>query len=670
MARRRLFSYPLSLALVVATLVSITGGWIAWWNYRAGLDNTRALAGALFDQIARQTADATAAFLGQAPPAAETVANLPEAPTDELARRFLAVLRANPGFTWVTFGDATGAFTGVHRIDGVLSINQSTLDADGKTIVHERDVAADGSWVTAEHGAETQYDPRTRPFYALVTRERRGAWTDPYVFGGKDGPGITYASPVFDQTALPSGSAAGRGGAPAGDGAALRGVVTIDFDLSRLREVVRSLKVSEHGVVAVVSRDGKLLAHPTLPLTDGHNGLATAPSFGGDGVLVRSLPIAGSPGFTAYVTAPEGDFTHEVRKRVVTSLLISLAAVVIAVGAASLLARRISGPLTILAGEMREAGEFRIADKAPPASMFREIELMNTALAKMKGGLRSFARFVPRDLVRAVLASGQDAELSGETRELTVYFSDIAGFTSLAESMTPARLVEFLGEYFDEASSVIAAEHGTVDKYLGDGIMAFWGAPAPLADHAVHACLAALASHAMITRLAAQGTKISARIGVATGDVLVGNIGSHERMNYTVMGDTANLASRLEGLNKQYGTAMMVSETTYLAAKRAVIARPIDVVAVKGKSRGVRVYELLAKVSDADVVAEAVAAFSTAALDSYLIRDFAAAAASWQRVLDKRPGDPAATLMRARALAYLETPPPPGWTGVTTATEK
>ncbi len=650
MSRRRLFSYPLSLALVVAGLVSITGGWIAWWNYRASLANTRELAGMLFDQVAHQTAEATAAFLDQAPPAAQTLGNFPDAPSDELARRFLAVLRANPGFAWVSYGDAHGAFTGVHRIDGVIAVNQSSF-VDGKVVVAEHDIDPSGAWTPANHGAVQNYDPRTRPFYQLAAREHRAAWTEPYRFGGKDGPGITYAQPIYD-------------------GDTLRGVLTIDFDLLHLSSLIRSLHVSEHGQVAIVSSTGTLIAHPTLPLVDPAGQLVKAPAFGGAGDLVRSLPIAGSPEWTAYVVAPETDFTADVRGRVVSSLLISLVAVLVAIGAASLLARRISGPLTVLASEMREAGEFRIDDRAPASSIFREIELMNRALAKMKGGLRSFARYVPRDLVRAVLASGQDASLSGETRELTVYFSDIAGFTTLAESMTPAALVKFLGKYFDDASQIIANEHGTVDKYLGDGIMAFWGAPAPLADHAAHACLAALASHKLITELAAKGTAISARIGIATGDVLVGNIGSTERMNYTVMGDTANLASRLEGLNKQYGTALMISETTYLQAKRVIIARPIDVVAVKGKLRGVRVYELLAKVSDSDLEAEAIAAFSTAALDAYLIRDFEAAAASWQRVLDKRPDDKPAAIMRARARAFAMDPPRPDWTGTTLATEK
>jgi adenylate cyclase len=141
-------------------------------------------------------------------------------------------------------------------------------------------------------------------------------------------------------------------------------------------------------------------------------------------------------------------------------------------------------------------------------------------------------------------------------------------------------------------------------------------------------------------------------------------------MNYTVMGDTANLAARLESLNKQYGTALMISESTFEAAKSTIVARPIDVVAVKGKQRGVRVYELLALTTDADPDTVAIAAASTTALDAYLARDFTAAATAWSEVLTRRPDDSAATLMRDRALAYVASPPPSDWSGVTTASEK
>ena len=692
--RRRQYSYPLSLALVVATLVSITGGWIAWFNYRSGRANATATAGDLFDQVAHETAVESGAFLMRAPPAAATLRGIAEldsadVTSDALARRFTAVLAANPTFTWVSYSDAAGTFTGAyHPSTSATRVNQSHLEG-GKTVLDEHDVAADGTWTQGKHDDDSKYDPRTRPFYALAVAARHGTWTPPYVFvmparaDGSPGdrvPGITYAEPLRDAHG------------------AVRGVFTIDFDLARLSALVAALHVSPHGRVVILDEDGHVLAHPTEPLVALQPGAGTAGGLvtaaqladpalralvaggtardtfqvAGTPYLARDerVPLPGGASWRVLVYAPESDFTDALISRVISSLMVSLGGVVLSVLLAWLLARRVSGPLTSLAIEMAAVGDFRIDDTQVRHSLFREIEMMNVALARMKGGLRSFARYVPRDLVRAVLASGQDASLSGEVRQLTVYFSDLAGFTTLAEAKAPDELVHFLGEYLDDMSTIIADQRGTVDKYLGDGIMAFWGAPQPIADHAARACAAALRCQKRLGEYAARGTPLHTRIGIATGDVLVGNIGSSERMNYTVMGDTANLASRLEGLNKQFGTSLMISEATFDAARAQIVARPLDVVAVKGKSRGVRVYELLAMTSDQDVAAATLAADATSALDAYLARDFAGAIAACDRILGHTPDDKPALLLRGRAVAFSAAPPPVDWSGVFVATEK
>jgi adenylate cyclase len=617
---RRQYSYPLSLAVVVALLVTSTGGWISWWNYRSGRANATASAGDLFDQVAQKIGRESAAFLALAPPATHTLHGLadldpPDLTSDALARRLTAVLVANPTLTWVAQSDASGTFTGAYRpSEGGLRINQSHITPAGKTVLDEHDVGSDGAWTLSKHEDDSGYDPRTRPFYVQAAAAKHPVWTPPYVFAmpkkpdGSPGdrvPGITYAEPML-----------------AADGSSVRGVITVDFDLAHLSELVARLAVSDHGRAVILAADDTVIAHPTeklvAPGADGAllkaqqladpalralvAGGTARDTFDADGTpyLARDemVPLPNGETWRVLVYAPQSDFTGALLARVVSSLFVSLVGVVLAILVAWLLARRVSGPLTNLAREMAQVGDFRLDEEAPRWSMFREIEMMNTALAKMKGGLRSFAQYVPRDLVRAVLASGQDASLSGEVRQLTVYFSDLAGFTTLAESKAPDELVHFLGEYLDDMSTIIAGERGTVDKYLGDGIMAFWGAPQPLTDHAARACAAALRCQKRLAEYAARGTPLHTRIGIATGDVLVGNIGSTERMNYTVMGDTANLASRLEGLNKQFGTSLMISEGTFEAAKDKIVARPLDVVAVKGKSQGVRVYELLALASD------------------------------------------------------------------------
>ncbi|CAN5557039.1 adenylate/guanylate cyclase domain-containing protein [soil metagenome] len=671
----RRFSYPLGLAVVVATLIAVTGGWIAWWNYRSGLENVRALAASLFDQISREAANETTAFVMRAPPAAEALARLASSDVTpltqlELSHRFEALLRANPSFAWVSYGDSSGTYTGVNRlVTGGINVNMSRI-VDGKTIRDEHTLRDDGMSGDTEETADTKYDPRTRPFYTQAAGARQGVWTPPYVFAGQNVPGITFALPVL------------RGGQ-------LAGVLTIDFNLSRLSELTRQLQFSPNGRVVLVSDDGVMIAHPSAPIVANGapirvdaladpavHALRTAGpdttrfELGGEPYISRTLELKSGPAWQVLAYAPEADFTAVLRERVVTSLLISVIAVIIAVLVAWLLARRVSRPLIGLAGEMAKAGQLDLDDPKDHSSMFREIDMMNTALVQMKGGLRSFARYVPRDLVRTLVESGLDAELTGELRTLTIFFSDLAGFTSLAETRRPDELVKFLGRYFDDMSTIIAAERGTVDKYMGDGIMAFWGAPTTVEDHAVRACAAALRCQRCVEELAKQGTRLATRIGLATGEVLVGNIGSTERMNYTVMGDIANLASRIEGINKQYGTQLMISETTFVAAGDQIVARPIDVVAVKGKKQGVRLYELLALAADHNAAAEALAALSTRAIEAYLVRDFTGAVAAYDEVLATRPDDAAAILMRDRALAFVAAPPPPEWNGVTVATEK
>ncbi|MFN0253829.1 MAG: adenylate/guanylate cyclase domain-containing protein [Kofleriaceae bacterium] len=675
MARRR-FSYPISLAVVVATLIAATGGWIAWWNYRSGVENVRSLAAALFDQISREAAGETTSFLMRAPPAGETLAKLGEAPgegpsLEEKAVRFLAVLGANPSFTWVSQGQSDGTFVGVVRAGGALGVNISRIGEDGKTSRVEHDVI-DGDWGEPKTTEDTKYDPRRRPFYTLAATAKRPVWTPPYVFEGQNVPGISYAHPAYR------------------DGQLL-GVFTIDFDLARLSELTRELQFSSNGRIVLVSEDGVVLAHPRAPVVRGTElvrldtlddpavkalrgaGIgATQFELGGEVYLARTHAIAmpGGPSWQVLAYAPEADFTAGLRGRVITSLLISLVAVVLAVGVAWLLARRVSRPLIDLSKEMEEVGKLNLDDSTDHSSAFKEIDMMNTALVKMKGGLRSFARYVPRDLVRTLVDSGLDAELTGELRTLTIFFSDLEGFTSLSETKAPDELVKFLGKYFDDMSNIIAEERGTIDKYLGDGIMAFWGAPSKVEDHAQRACVASLRCQKRVAELSKQGVNLTTRIGLATGVVLVGNVGSYQRMNYTVMGDVANLASRIEGLNKQYGTSLMISEPTYDLAKSVVVARPIDVVAVKGKRQGVPVFELLALREDKDATAEKVAAHSTTALEAYLDRRFAEAADAWTQVLELRPNDQAATVMRDRARAFVATPPPPEWTGVWVATSK
>ncbi len=210
----------------------------------------------------------------------------------------------------------------------------------------------------------------------------------------------------------------------------------------------------------------------------------------------------------------------------------------------------------------------------------------------------TFSKFVAKDVVNELLENPENMKLGGENKELTVFFSDIRGFTTISESLAPDELVQVLNEYLSAMTDIVLGYRGTIDKYMGDAIMAFWGAPLPMKEHAYYSCLAALAQLKKLEEMQVvwkeQGKPIiQIGIGLNTGIAVAGNMGSSHRMDYTVMGDTINLGSRLEGTNKVYSTRIIISESTYAHTKDKVIVRELDKIRVKGKHEPVTIYELL-----------------------------------------------------------------------------
>ncbi len=217
----------------------------------------------------------------------------------------------------------------------------------------------------------------------------------------------------------------------------------------------------------------------------------------------------------------------------------------------------------------------------------------------------TFSKFVSKDVVNQLLAHPDALKLGGEKKTITVFFSDIRGFTTISESLSPESLVNLLNDYLSEMTEIVLEYKGTVDKYMGDAIMAFWGAPLPMEEHAYTACLASLKQLESLNNLQEKWKDqklpiINIGIGLNTGDAVVGNMGSTHRMDYTVMGDTVNLGSRLEGTNKVYGTRIIISEYTYEYVKDKIIARELDLIKVKGKNEPVRIYELLDIINQED----------------------------------------------------------------------
>lgn len=287
----------------------------------------------------------------------------------------------------------------------------------------------------------------------------------------------------------------------------------------------------------------------------------------------------------------------------------------------------------------------------------------------------AFQYYLTASVVEEMLKNPDKLKLGGEKKDLTVLFSDIRGFTSISEQMTPEGLVRFLNEYLTTMTDIVFKYDGLLDKYMGDAIMAIWGAPLDQPDHVKRACLAALDMveelHRLQKKWSAEGMPfLNVGIGVNAGPMVVGNMGSDRRFDYTVMGDSVNLGSRLEGLNKTYGTNIIVSEMTFDKVKGEFLARELDLVRVKGKDQPVKIYELLSPVKTASADQQTLAGGFQDALAEYRKRNWDRAREAFQAVLGKFTHDGPAKLYLERCDVLSKNPPPVDWDGVYTMTTK
>jgi len=284
----------------------------------------------------------------------------------------------------------------------------------------------------------------------------------------------------------------------------------------------------------------------------------------------------------------------------------------------------------------------------------------------------SFALYLAPQVIDKMLASKKLPVLGGETRDVTVFFSDLEGFSAISEKMTPAELVAFMNEYLSAMTDIIESKGGYVDKYIGDSIVAVFGAPADDSDHARNAAHAALGCRAGLDELnrnsaAFKGYEVAHRMGLNSGAALVGNIGSRRRFNYSVMSDAVNVASRLEGANKYYGTTIAASEMTVALTGSTFAWRELDAIRVKGRSTPVKIYELLAEAGQETPQQAASAATYAQGLAYWRIREFDAAAKCFERVADV---DRPSALFLNRANAFANHPPGPDWEPVSTLDAK
>ncbi len=572
-----------------------------------------------------------------------------------------------------------------------------------ETIIYRRDEG--GAIVAAEPDIDYIYDPRWRPWYANAVDRGNATWSSVYTFSssgrfyasGK--VGVTVSAPVY-----------------ASDGV-LAGVVGIDIVLEQLSDFLETLTIGQNGRAFLFTNDGQGVAYGSLRIAEDGiqpevlqsmttiDDMAARSAFtalqqrvgaetGGvftrldeshqfrfdmDGrtYLAAFAPLQDPrvPPWNVGIVVPQDDFVGELISTYFITASVSVATLVLVILVSLYISSMITKPIRQLTAEADRIRNLELDGAIVAASPFTELHNMTEAFERMKSGIRSFKKYIPSDLVSFLIRSGQDAVLGGKTQEVSIFFSDVADFTTIAETLTPNELVNHLGDYLGNFSGIIADTGGTVDKYIGDAVMAFWNAPTSVAQHAHAACLSAIRCRQKLIALRRTWKEselplLYTRIGLHVGDVVVGNMGSEERLNYTILGDPVNLTSRLEGLAKTYGVVILASEDIRARTEDAFAFRRIDRVMVKGKTIPVTVYELVGERDRCtDEITRWIETYERG-LEAYFAQAWDAAEADMKRVLEMRPRDRAASLFLTRIENFRSAPPGAGWDGVAQFTTK
>ena len=381
------------------------------------------------------------------------------------------------------------------------------------------------------------------------------------------------------------------------------------------------------------------------------------------------------------------EHTYEQQTRILRlNVVLFAVAVVIGLGLSAMGARRLVQALWRVVDGAKAIQAGNLAVQVPVTSR-DEIGQLAEAFNRMAEELRTkerikdtFGKYVDPRVVAQLIDTSKDME-QAERRVATILFSDLKGFTAISEQLTASAMVRLLNRYFTVVAEQIRAHNGVLEKYIGDAVMAFWAPPFSTGDdHAASACLAALAHREAVAALRPElpdllglrrtVPELTVRMGLATGEVVVGTVGAPTAKSFAAIGDITNLASRLEGVNKVYGTSVILAEETYRLAQTVVEARELDTVVVAGKSEPVRIYELMGRAGEVAASLQELRELYVEGLQAYRRRDWDAAGRCFAKCLELVPGDGPATVLRDRCAILAATPPAPNWDGVWHLAEK
>lgn len=535
----------------------------------------------------------------------------------------------------------------------------------------------------------TKYDSRNRPWYKESAKTQSLVWSDIYKFSGtlSGEVGMTVSKSIM-----------------AADGV-MKGVFAATITLKSFSEFLAEFKPSANGNIYIVDQEDRIVASSNnykIHSSENHLGIVKIDESRFDELkaafaafkskkdkgnftifemdnkeylsLKMDFPKKLPCGLSMMVVAPLDDFVGAIKQMRQNHFYLIFLIGFLAAVSSYLLSRSISGPITQLSIEANKIKDLDFGESPVIHTKIQEIKELSAAITALKTSVQSFSYYIPKTMMKRLMQRKQTIHMGGRKKEVTLFFSDIEGFTAVSESMNAEHLSVHLCDYFDALGNIIAQHEGTIDKFIGDSIMAFWGAPIADRYHSKHACNTALLCQKKLSELnriwKREGKpQLKTRMGIHTGDVIIGNIGSSERMNYTAMGDNVNLCSRLESINKVYGTKIIISETVLGELKNHFYVRSLDNVVVKGKTKPLKIYELVGIQNDdhALLPSDETLSFNEhfeQAYHLYLTRQFEEASRKFKEINETVKTNDLSVLMYIdRCKEFMKNPPPKEWDG-------
>ena len=539
----------------------------------------------------------------------------------------VAVVKQYPFLESIFIGTEAGTFFQVKNLppNSTYRSNQRLLPIKAKIavrVVQQEKSEASETWSYLDNDSrvieteklpmsQVNYNHKVREWYQRALQTRSQIWTNIYIFSTTRLPGVANAIPISTE-----------------DGNYF-GVIGSDVPLDSFSEILKNIHFK--GLSLVVTQKGEIVASPfeshpaRVSIAGGETQLVTVNDLANK-IPAEAFRVYSSTGEKKFLFNFEGkkyianfkeydpkifkDWIYifimpidsligQIKQTQQNTLIISFFILFLSIIFITYLAHRVSKPITQLTHQANRISGFDLTYPEQVVSAIEEIQQLQASINTMRFSLVSFGKFVPKKLVQKLLENATEVKIGGKSKKITIMFTDIADFTTISENYPADKLVTHLSEYFEEITQIIADCNGTIDKFVGDAVMAFWGAPTQDKDQALNSCAAALLIQNCLSDLNRKWNFekkpiLLTRIGIHSGEAIVGNMGSSWRMFYSALGDNVNLASRLEGINKNYGTSIVISDDTLHQIQDHAIVRPLDLVAVKGKKKGVKIYELIA----------------------------------------------------------------------------